>query len=150
MKSRTAPAKSKNKTRQHSERQNIAPESTVEYPYLVIRLQAAVYDKRRIVFAQTPGASDGHAFLLQWPQSFDRTRALPSAVRLALIEQVKGASKQSGFRMCIVVSQDESLYVEPDGRVESMSTAPSGGIALSLGAAALAPRTRSAKQKQGV
>jgi hypothetical protein len=89
----------------------VAPARTTledaRYPYLVIRLMAAVYSVRPL------------------PPDLDRE------VLLALAWSTMDALERR-FRICLVLGPKEALYLEPDGTCRAKSQTPSGGINLAV------------------
>jgi hypothetical protein len=101
-----------------------------KFPYVVVRLMATVYQRHRIVFSSCSEVDEKKVFHVIWHQRIDRSKPIPPSALDELIAAVKKASRSSGFRMCIVLSENDALYVEPCGQIVRKSDPPSGGISL--------------------
>jgi len=102
------------------------------YPYVVRRVMAAVYQQLEVVFTTAPADSSIRKaihILMDQPARDDEGNLVERA-RLALIDVLKEVTRTSGFRMCAVFGEQDSVYVEPDGRVNGRTEAPSGGVQL--------------------
>ena len=109
-----------------------APAGTAAYPYLVVRIYAAVYQRERIVVraARWPMAQIGHQrSFVQRPAPFNADGTLSAPCRALLIASVQHAVRQTKFRMCIVWGPSSCTFVEVDSVIES-NESPSGGLAL--------------------
>lgn len=73
------------------------------FPYLTIRLAFGVYSPRAI--SKEAANSD-----------IDQ-----------LLNACREASVSSGFRACLVISENKCFYIEPDGRIVDSKKPPSGG-----------------------
>jgi hypothetical protein len=98
------------------------------YPYVVIRYMATIYERRRVVFSSISKVSEAKVFHVQWHSKINWSKPMPPSALDELIEAVKKASRSSGFRMCVVLSENDAFYVEPNGQISRQSQAPSGGI----------------------
>jgi hypothetical protein len=86
------------------------------FPYLVIRLMAAVYVNEKIHVGPWPPVNRKPGWIVVvHPDPWEDGHFRPE-VRQAVIDQVIARCRaQKSFRMCIVFSKDEQVFVEPDG-----------------------------------
>ena len=102
------------------------------YPYVVRRVMAAVYQQLEVAFTTAPSDSSTRKaihILMDQPARDDEGNLVEKA-RIDLIDVLKEVTRTSGFRMCAVFGDQDSVYVEPDGRVNCRPEAPSGGVQL--------------------
>ena len=101
------------------------------YPYVIKRVIAAVYQRIEVAFGTGKLHSPHkgiHIMTKDHPYDTDGKPTLEA--RNALIEVLKEVTRTSGFRMCAVFGEQDSVYVEPDGLVNQKTEAPSGGVNL--------------------
>jgi hypothetical protein len=86
------------------------------FPYLVVRLIAAVYVNEKIHIGPWPPVNRKPWWIVVvHPNPRENGRLRPE-VRQAVIDQVIARCRaQKSFRMCIVFGKDEQVFVEPDG-----------------------------------
>lgn len=101
-----------------------------EFPYLVVRLMATVYQREDIEFRVGEPAAEIHArrSFVQHPRPFNADGSLSEECRTLLVNTVLEASARLRFRMCLVWEADASTYVEPDGSVVNRRGRPAGGV----------------------
>lgn len=102
------------------------------YPYVVRRVMAAVYQQLEVVFTTDPTDPPPRKvihILMDHPARDDEGNLLEKA-RIALIDVLKEVTRTSGFRMCAVFGERDTVYLEPDGQVNWRTEAPSGGLIL--------------------
>jgi hypothetical protein len=103
-----------------------------QYPYVVRRIMAAVYQQLEVVFTTDPSDPPPRKaihILIDQPAR-NAEGDLVEKARMALIDVLKEVTRTSGFRMCAVFGEQDSVYVEPDGQVNWLNEAPSGGVNL--------------------
>lgn len=99
-----------------------------KFPYVVVRLMAAAYSVRQIEFDNTiTVASFGPNAKLHVPPY---KAEIAISETLYLIDVLISLVRHTKHRMCLVVSEDESYYVEIDGSVTRSTSRPSGGVIL--------------------
>lgn len=106
--------------------------SSSEYPYLVVRLMSAVYQRERIYIRQgDPAVHIGYgSCFLRHPQPFDEGGRISSDCRKLLLDGVLAAVLRTRLRMCVVWAPDKASYVEMDRTINKSNSIPSGGIML--------------------
>jgi hypothetical protein len=104
------------------------------FPYIVIRLAAAVYQCERLAISRgTPSVRIAPKnSQLSHPGVDEASRSLNDDARRFLEVAVLGAVQRNGTRMSVVYSADECVYLERDSSVNRSSEPPSGGISFSL------------------
>ena len=100
------------------------------YPHVVIRWMACAYDSRPVVFrrAGMAAATQSNAIEVLDPPAADDVDLIPRR-RAALLAKLCELSARTGRRMCAVFSKADTVYVEPDGTMNTRREAPSGGVA---------------------
>lgn len=98
------------------------------YPYLVIRWMAAVYGRLPIEFIDEGESKlTKEKLLVYFPNAYKdgllRIEAMDAAVGVISDEVVKRR-----FRMCLVLSETDCYFIEPDGSINHSTEPPSGGI----------------------
>ena len=100
------------------------------YPYLVVRLMAAVYQREEIAIQNgEPMAHVGFRdSYVHHPTPFAEDGAVSQGCRDLLMAATLEAVRRTGYRMCLVWAANETTYIERDGSVNADSEAPSGGL----------------------
>lgn len=101
-----------------------------EFPYIVVRLMATVYQREDIDFRVGEPAAEIHArrSFVQHPEPFNADGSLTEGCRQLLVDTLLAASVRLRFRMCVVWEADSSTYAEPDGSVVHRRGRPTGGV----------------------
>ena len=104
------------------------------FPYIVIRLAAAVYQCERLALRQgSPSARIAHRnSQLTHPGVDEESGVLDADARRFLEVAVLNAVQRHGFRMSIVYSPRDCVYIERDSSLSRSIEPPSGGIALTV------------------
>jgi hypothetical protein len=102
------------------------------YPYVAVRYMATVYGHFPVRFvdpqdSRVDADEATEAFVVACPLPFVDGR-LTAQAREALLDVVQQASKRSRHRLCVVFSESDCVYCEPDGSAKTSSDPPSGGI----------------------
>lgn len=115
-------------SRKPEEAGNSVPVKT--YPYLVVRMMAAVYQREQIeIRIGEPLVHVGYrSSFVSHPAPFDATNQFSAACRQLLIVGVLDAVRRTRFRICIVWASEECTFVERDGSVLEHDAPPSGGF----------------------
>jgi len=98
------------------------------YPYLVIRVFSAFYQREAVEFRigkPAVNVENSHCYV-QHPTPFSADGRMSSDCRALLIAGVQAAVRSLKFRICIVWTSGSCTYVEADA-VFDASKAPSGG-----------------------
>lgn len=100
------------------------------YPYLVVRLMAAVYQREALAVKQgNPYAMVKHwGSYLSHPGVSADGKTIDTAAREYFEAAVLQMVQRTGFRMSIVWAKDECSFMEKDGSIERKLAPPSGGI----------------------
>ena len=100
------------------------------YPYLVVRLASAVYQRELIVVRSgEPRAHIGFRdSFVHHPTPFAEDFAISPGCKDVLVAAVFDAVRRLGFRMCIVWRPDNCTFVERDGTARESMEPPSGGF----------------------
>ena len=103
-----------------------------KYPYLIIRLMPAVYQRHQInVFRGEPLVEIGHSKnLVQHPEPITDDGVITPGCRTLILDAVLEAVTRTKFRMAVVWGEKEASYVEPDGSINESTEPPSGGVPL--------------------
>lgn len=114
-----------------SERKTGAGQRSGEaFPYFVVRLMAAVYQREIVTVDQGPALAviKHKGSRLSHPGIADNSRAISDAAKsffeAALVRQVR----RTKHRMCVVWGPDECTFVEPNGDIQRKSAPPLGGF----------------------
>jgi len=101
---------------------------TATYPYLIVRVFAALYQPERIrIRVGMPAVDIVHGrCCVQHPSPFEPDGSISPACRLLLVAGVQDAVKRGPFRMSIVWAPRSCTFVETDGTHDSANP-PSGG-----------------------
>lgn len=106
-----------------------------KYPYVVIRLMAAVYMNRKVEFVESgaaPLALGDKTFRIEYPgQAFTDDGVIFPAALACLKLEVRKFMQNNRFRCCIVLAADDSIFLEHDGSENRSNEPPSGGVGLS-------------------
>lgn len=102
------------------------------FPYLVIRYLAAVYRRKVIrLRAGEPGfVSHDDFFEFAHPEVVPDINQLRPAVRDFVTAHLIEFTKSNRFRMCVVWSESDCTYIEPDGWLHNSSSIPAGGVVI--------------------
>ena len=107
-------------------------DGTRGFPFIVIRLGAAVYQAEQVFLRRGPAhvslAVDRS--ILQHPDPYNADGQISSKAKDLLIQAVQVAMRRTGFRMCLVWGPVWCSFVEPDGAINNSFDPPSGGYAL--------------------
>ena len=100
------------------------------FPYVVVRLMGAVYQKEEISVDKGPemariGFRDS---FVHHPTPFAEDGALSQGCKTLLKIATLEAVRRTGFRMCIVWGKDDCSFVERDGSIKESVEPPSGGF----------------------
>lgn len=101
-----------------------------QYPFLVVRIYSAVYQRERIEIRQGEPAvkiGAGKSYV-QHPEPWLLNNEISENCRALLLAGVTSAVNTTGFRMCIKWAEARCSYVERDGVINESSESPSGGI----------------------
>lgn len=102
-----------------------------KYPYVVLRVMAAVYIQRTVRFGEVPAEEpvNNADIVIHCPAAFKRGRLTAEARRL-LIEEVTARVVSKGFSQCIVFGPQSALYIESSGTAKLSRQPPGGGVRL--------------------
>ena len=104
-------------------------EEAEQFPYLVVRLMAAVYYRYPIEFVHNGNANpDPEALTVFESDPFDADGKLTLESKRKLIEVVSFEARETGLRMCVVFGPMEAVYVEPEGAIREAARPPVGGV----------------------
>jgi len=106
--------------------------STAEYPYLVVRIMNAVYQRERIDIRQGEPAvliGAGKCYV-QHPEPRTVGNEISEGCRALLLAAVSTSVDKTKFRMSVVWGKSSTSYVERDGVINESSVIPSGGVEL--------------------
>jgi hypothetical protein len=108
--------------------------STATYPYLIVRIFTAIYQRERIRIRVGSPAVEfvNRRCFVQHPVPFAVDGTLNSACRELLILGVQAAVRRLGFRMCIVWAESSCTYVETDRINESAEPLSGGSVPVEL------------------
>ena len=99
---------------------------TGKYPYVVLRLIAAVYQPCPVIFT---GRDFGSNRYITVREVFPfRKEKLTSEARIALKKKVEAWGQNGRLRWCLVYGPDECVYFEVDGAINRSNETPSGGV----------------------
>ena len=103
-----------------------------QYPFLVVRIFSAFYQREQIEIRQgDPAVKIGAGkCYVQHPEPRLLNNDISDGCRTLLLAGVATAVNTTGFRMCIKWGEDTCSYVEHDGVINESSKSPSGGIAM--------------------
>ena len=90
---------------------------TPPYPYVVVRIMAAVYSRRAVEFVASSEAvleTSSRTIVIQDDEAAS-TNVVGGAAKQKLIERVLADVKRTGFRMCCVFGPTDCAFCEPDG-----------------------------------
>ncbi|MEE1878166.1 hypothetical protein [Altererythrobacter litoralis] len=104
------------------------------FPYIVIRLAAAVYQCERLSLSNgSPSARIAHKnSQLIHPGVDEATGALDADARRFLEVTALNAVQKFGFRMSVIYAADDCVFLEPDGSINRSKEPPSGGLSLTV------------------
>lgn len=102
--------------------------SAAQYPYLVVRIFTAIYQREHVRIRVGPPAVEfvNRRCFVQHPVPYAADGTLNPACRELLILGMQTAVRRLGFRMCIVWANSSCTYVETD-RINESGEPPSGG-----------------------
>jgi hypothetical protein len=101
-----------------------------QYPYLVVRIFSAAYQRERIDIRQGKLAVQigaGKCYV-QHPEPRLINNDISEGCRALLLAGVSAAVNKTNFRMCIKWGEASCSFVECDGVINESSESPSGGI----------------------
>ena len=100
------------------------------YPYVIIRWMAAVYGEKRIVFInEGESVYDDGSFIVADRCPIENS-CLTSQCKERIIRLIQTLSKDTKLSMCLVLAEDQAVYIEPNGSITTSNNPPSGGIQL--------------------
>lgn len=104
--------------------------ATGRYPYLVVHLMPAVYQREEIaVHRGEARVHIGHRdTFIHHPEPFNSDGSVAGPCRALMIAGTLKAVQRSRFRMCVVWSPTECTFVERDGSTKESVDPPSGGL----------------------
>ncbi len=104
------------------------------FPYLIIRIFCAVYQKVPIKMRTGPKKFSVQlkTCFIQTPNPYKTCGSLSDECKQVLFEAIQDAAKQMQFRMCIVWAKDDCLYLEPEGILINSKEIPSGGLEIPI------------------
>lgn len=104
------------------------------FPYIVIRLAAAVYQCERLALGHgSPSARIAHKnSQLIHPGVDEATGALDDDARRFLEVTALNAVQKFGFRISVVYAAEDCVFLEPDGSINWSKEPPSGGLPLTV------------------
>jgi len=106
----------------------------MDYPYVVVRYMATVYGQRKVIFTNDDSTLENppkHTFVVEYEGSPYQNCTLRGDAIDALVKVVVEQVEDTKFRMCVVASENLSLYVERGGVVHPSGERPSGGAVVS-------------------
>jgi len=100
------------------------------YPYLVVHLMPAVYQREEITIRLgEPKAHVGHRdCFVHHPTPFADDGSLGQGCKEVVVAAVLRAVLRTRFPMCLVWADDTCTYLERDGSVRESSGPPTGGL----------------------
>jgi hypothetical protein len=100
------------------------------YPYLVVRLMSAVYQREEIaVRAGEPKAHVGFQdCYAHHPIPFAHDGSVSQGCKEVLVAAVLEAVRRTRFPMCLVWAPDSCTFVERDGSAREDARPPTGGL----------------------
>ena len=103
-----------------------------KYPYLIIRLMPAVYQRHQItVYRGEPLVKISHdKNFVRHPEPITDDGAITPDCRTFILNAILEVVKRGPFRMAVVWGQKEVSYVERDGSINESTEPPSGGVPL--------------------
>lgn len=94
------------------------------FPYLVVRLMATVYQNEKIYVGPTPPKNPSpRSIVVVHPDPWDGDRLRPEVRQEVIDKALALCVRVKSFRMCVVFSKDDQVYLEPDGSIQEMSDA---------------------------
>ncbi len=103
-----------------------------KYPYLIIRLMPAVYQRHQItVYRGEPSVEISHdKNFVRHPEPITDDGAITPDCRTLILNAVLEVVKRGPFRMAVVWGEKEVSFVERDGSINESTEPPSGGVPL--------------------
>lgn len=100
------------------------------YPFVVVRLMSAVYQREDIaVHKGDPKSRIGFRdSFVHHPTPFAEDGAVSQGCKDLLVGATLEAVRRTGHRMCLVWTANDCTFVERDGAVNPRSEPPSGGL----------------------
>ena len=104
--------------------------TAARYPYLVVRLMAAIYQREEIaVHAGAAKSQIGFRdSFVHHPNPFGEDGAASQGCKELLLAATLEAVRRTGHRMCLVWAANDRTFVERDGSINPGSEPPSGGL----------------------
>ncbi len=100
-----------------------------EYPFLVIRWMSAVYGKKNIVFvSEGESGFQGDSLVVLADGPCSACGQLPAESLPKLIGAILPLVVRDQRRMCLVLSKNSAVFMEPDGKVNWSEEPPHGGL----------------------
>lgn len=103
-----------------------------KYPYLVVRIMPAVYQRERIDvrIGEPSVAISPNRTYVQHPEPITDDGSMSVGCRTLLLNAIKEAVNRTKFRMSVIWGEGDVSYVEHDGSIKASTVIPSGGIQL--------------------
>ena len=99
-----------------------------KYPYVILRVMAAVYAEQSVRFVNEPSeAVDHREIVIHCADAYDGKK-LTDRGRVELLWRVADLVDRSGYRRCVVFAPDDAVFVERGGKFVASLTPPHGGI----------------------
>ena len=104
--------------------------ATRRYPYLVVHLMPAVYQREEIaVHRGELRVHIGHRdTFVHHPAPFAADGSIAPGCKKVFIDATLEAVRRTRFRMCVVWSATHCTFVERDGSTKESDDPPSGGL----------------------
>lgn len=104
------------------------------YPYLIVRIFTAIYQRERIAFCIGPPVVEivNRSCFVQHPAPFAADGTVSPACRALLLAGVQDAVRRLPFRMCVVWAAQACTYVETDSMFDSDQPASGGSQPIEL------------------
>jgi len=102
-----------------------------EYPFMVVRWMSGVYGKKKIVFVEKGESGfQGDSLVVVAVGPCSACGQLPVESVPKLISLTMPVVMRDQRRMCLVLSKECAVFMEPDGKVNWSDEPPWGGIVI--------------------
>ena len=100
------------------------------FPYIVVRLMAAIYQREEIdIQVGEPGVAIGYrSSYVRHPAPYTESGEISPGCRELLVHAVLAAVQKGRFRMCLVWARNSCTFCERDGVTLDSNDPPSGGF----------------------
>lgn len=104
------------------------------YPFLVVRLMSAVYQREHVTICQGPPIAHVgyHDTFVHHPFPYAADGSISRDCMRLMAEATLEAVQRTKFRMCLVWSKTHCTYVERDGTIRESHEPPSGGLGMGV------------------